>query len=427
MSVFSLLKPAWLAYNRYNKKPEQLNQCTEALFIQTVQQAYAQVPFYRTFYDNAGIKIDSIQSLDDIKQLPILSKDDIRKHYTNGQLIATHIQRNQCMEGKTTGSSGLPLQFLFSKQTYAHYLIMHLRSFFMIGYRPWHKLAYIKQNKVETPGLGPFFRISNIQADSSPAEKIKQLTAEKPDLLVGYASALINLAQVIKPEEAAQIPVRFIFVNSEQTTEEERQFISVVFNCPVYDEYSCEELWMIASQCKQHNYHLFTDNVWVEFIDSTGQEVGHGETGEIILTSLQSPAMPFIRYRIGDYGIKSTEHCPCGNPFPLMRQFQGRKNDSFTMADGRQIVSADLLSVFNGYLVQKSQFQFVKEFQLVQLEPDVMKLRLVPGPNYDQSELPGLKKELEQLCQTTINWSVELCDKIAADGQIKRKTFISHV
>lgn len=96
---------------------------------------------------------------------------------------------------------------------------------------------------------------------------------------------MYEVARRATPEDLKHIRPQFIGINSELSTQDQRNFISETFHCPVYDEYSTEETWMIASQCRQHNYHIFTDNVWVEFIDSRGREVQPGEMGEIVLTT----------------------------------------------------------------------------------------------------------------------------------------------
>jgi len=88
---------------------------------------------------------------------------------------------------------------------------------------------------------------------------------------------------------------------------------------------------MIASQCKYKNYHYFLDNVYVEFLDDEGKDVGEGEIGEIVLTTLRSPVMPFIRYKIGDIGSYTLEECPCGRHFPLLKSFEGRADDIFIL------------------------------------------------------------------------------------------------
>ena len=45
---------------------------TEKRVIRAVRDAYRNVPFYRQKYDNAGININSIQYLEDLKLLPLL-------------------------------------------------------------------------------------------------------------------------------------------------------------------------------------------------------------------------------------------------------------------------------------------------------------------------------------------------------------------
>ena len=48
---------------------------------ETVYRAYAFVPAYKEKFDQAGIKPDDINTLDDIRKLPFTTKTDLRENY----------------------------------------------------------------------------------------------------------------------------------------------------------------------------------------------------------------------------------------------------------------------------------------------------------------------------------------------------------
>ena len=51
-----------------------------------VKHVYEHVPYYRNLMDEKGVKPEDIQSVDDIKKLPFLSKADLREAYPYGLL-----------------------------------------------------------------------------------------------------------------------------------------------------------------------------------------------------------------------------------------------------------------------------------------------------------------------------------------------------
>ena len=50
----------------------------------TAERVYDKVPFYRTKFDENGIKPQDIKSLDDLKRLPFTKKNNLRDHYPFG-------------------------------------------------------------------------------------------------------------------------------------------------------------------------------------------------------------------------------------------------------------------------------------------------------------------------------------------------------
>ncbi len=426
-----MLDIVWHSYFAFQKQhlcqwlpPKLQRRLSQKLIIKTVHRAYHEVAFYRELYDRAGIDIDSIQTIDDLKRLPTISKDDIRANYPDNIISSRYsISKLQC--SATTGSTGKSLAFCFTPKTYAYYLNTSVRVSSMIGYWPWHKAVYIKYTAVSMPKFGPFFRAAHIPSTITVEEQIEQLRKEKPDFLVGYASIILEIARKASAADLAKIRPKIISVNSEMSTQAQRNFISQKFGCPVYDEYSTEETWMIAAQCKHQRYHIFSDNVWVEFLDQNGQDVAPGETGEIVLTTLRSPAMPFIRYRIGDMGKPSQETCKCGRGLPILESFEGRCDDSFILPSGRFVSSLKILNIFTTFI--KKDLHLMNEFRVIQREPGLVEIELEPGSHYSDDGFKKLTDRLLELFGEPVEIKVKLVDRIETQGRIKRKAIESQV
>lgn len=62
---------------------------------------------------------------------------------------------------------------------------------------------------------------------------------------------------------------------------------------------------------------------------------GEGKSGEVVGTSLNYAAMPFIRYELGDVVTRGPERCACGSPFSTLAVIQGRVVNYFPLPDGR--------------------------------------------------------------------------------------------
>lgn len=395
----------------------------ERRVIREIHNAYANVPYYRKKYDEFGVDISTIKTLDDLRKLPVITKDEIREQFPHG-IVSKKYNIKDCHYSATTGSTGRSLPFVFSRSTFAFYIATGLRMYSIIGYRPWHKLVYIKYTPINYPKLGPFFRTQHIPSTISLEEQITMLRTSKPDLLIGYASLIFEIAQKMTPEDLKLIRPKFIGLNSELSTRDQRELISSVFNCPVYDEYSTEETWMVASQCRNGNYHLFIDNVWVEFLDQELNPVKPGEEGEIYLTTTRSPAMPFIRYRIGDIGKYSNKTCTCGLNFPLIEEFNGRADDSFILPSGKYVSSLKVLNTFTKFI--KKYLHLMEEFKVIQKEPGLIVIQFVKGKEFNERHLQELIEALRDVFREPVTIEVEFLDHIESNS-IKRKAIESLV
>ena len=69
-----------------------------------VKHVYENVPYYRNLMEEKGLTPDDIQSVDDIKKLPFLSKADLRDSYPYGML---GVDLKDCVRiHSTSGTTG---------------------------------------------------------------------------------------------------------------------------------------------------------------------------------------------------------------------------------------------------------------------------------------------------------------------------------
>jgi len=99
---------------------------------------------------------------------------------------------------------------------------------------------------------------------------------------------------------------------------------------PRFRKASSRGLWPgVAFECPyQNGLHIWEDNYLAEIVDpDSGEAVPEGETGELVLTTLQREAMPLLRYRTGDLTAITTSPCPCGRTHRRISRIKGRTDD----------------------------------------------------------------------------------------------------
>ncbi len=104
----------------------------------------------------------------------------------------------------------------------------------------------------------------------------------------------------------------------------------------------------------------------MEFLKD-GETAMAGEEGEIIVTNLFNYAMPFIRYAVGDVGVKADDSPICGRTLPLMDVIKGRSGDFIVLPDGRRLSPA---------FIDLNPFNNLREFRIVQEREDLLEIWL---------------------------------------------------
>jgi phenylacetate-CoA ligase len=241
-------------------------------------------------------------------------------------------------------------------------------------------------------------------------EIIAELRRRRPDLIVCYPSHLKQIAQEITPGDLQLIRPKLISVNSEMSTQAERDLLAEFFKCPVLDEYSSEELTRIAAQCEKKTYHLFEDINYMETLNADSHPTD-GE-GVIVGTNLHNMAMPMIRYCQNDIGTIRAGECQCGWHFRSLVGLQGRKNDCFVMPSGRILSSGFLLDATYEFLL--AYRTAVRDFCLIQDTRTSVRLQVVTGDGWNSEIERAISARLRELFEPSVDFAINLvkvCDK----------------
>jgi phenylacetate-coenzyme A ligase PaaK-like adenylate-forming protein len=281
-------------------------------------------------------------------------------------------------------------------------------------------------------------------------EVTEQLNRFRPDVLLAYANVLEILAREAlagrlrlrrdappdkpealatghKPEAPARGSLRQIINMSEPLSGGARQLIQDAFDLPVTNSYATGECMALSICCPQaHGMHQQADWAVLEVVDRHNQPVPPGQPGEkVLITNLTNTVQPFIRYEVGDVVTMSPTPCPCGSPFPLIVNVEGRTDEVVWVRDGngfRQVHPYVFIDVLDEYPP-------LGWYQLTQQGRNRFLLRAVPAP---QRHLSG--EELYQVVQDglrrfglahLLRVDVEITDRLAPDpksGKLKRIT-----
>jgi phenylacetate-CoA ligase len=232
--------------------------------------------------------------------------------------------------------------------------------------------------------------------------------------IVGYPSAVSFLARICL-SLGQSLSLKAVLTSSETLTALTRKTISTAFGCPVYDFYGSAERTCYVFTCEEGSYHIQPEYGYTELIptDEAGQ-------CKVVSTGFWNPAMPFIRYELGDIVVSSHEVCPCGRQFPVVREIMGRQADVIRTPSGRQFGAAILTHLLYGV-------DNIVESQIVQQAIDRITIKYVRGPSFSQQDLENLKRLVAKHLPQELAVDFEEVSSIEKTSSGKLKPVVSRI
>ena len=157
----------------------------------------------------------------------------------------------------------------------------------------------------------------------------------------------------------------------------------------------------------------------MEIVDQNATQIVEGE-GQIIATSLNNFAMPFIRYSTGDEAILSQNICGCGRQTEMLKKIYGRTIDILKTPEGKWIHGAFFIHIFWKY------GSHILQYQVQQKKIDEIEIKLVVEENFNENQLDGIK---DRILSKSNNWivSFQIVDSINPTGGGKYKYIINNI
>lgn len=389
---------------------------------------------YSTFHENrfkqSGIVPSSIQTLDDILLLPFMTKNDIRNNYNN---ISNNI-KGPLWNKSTGGSTGEPLHFSYTKESYGWRVASSKRGYSWAGASPGTLQALIwgaplsKLSKIVQFKQFIHHRIDRqyyfncYYFDEYSMQKcMYDLNKIKPKIIIGYTNPLYNFANYIKSRGGLTFRPKSILCAAEKLHQFQRDLLKEVFMCDVFNTYGSREFMLIASECERHaGLHVSMENLLVEIIKDDGTRAKEGETGKIIVTDLHNYGMPFIRYEIGDMGVATEKICTCGRGLTLIKDVVGRSLDMIEVSGGKKLPGEFFVHLMLDY-------PEVLKFQVFQSESKNITLKIVPTSAFKEDQVTNIISKIREVSGREINVDCQILDDIPLTESGKYRVAVSMV
>jgi phenylacetate-CoA ligase len=331
---------------------ERLRAIQLAKLQRIVAFAWERSPFYRRLWEQHGVTPADIQTLDDVRRLPVIRKEDFEASQQArplfGDIPTAPPDSPTFMKfWSTSGSTGQPRLWLATKEDHENDMYLFLRAFHAYGVRPgmrgYFGFAY--------PPFEAFWK-AHYAAEAMGCQVIpkgplptavilRSLTLWKADFMVCTPTFALRQAEVARQEgiDLRQIGIKIIVVAGEPggSLPGTKALIEELWGgarvCDAFGmtEISGPVLFTCDSQAARPAplAHMGLDYTLFEVVDpDTREPVPAGQEGGLIVTSLFRLGMPVVRMFTNDLVEVTDERCDCGRSFPLVRGgVRGRLDD----------------------------------------------------------------------------------------------------
>lgn len=316
---------------------EELDKLQSRRLTALAARVYANVPFYKSKFDEAGVSPEQISDISDITKLPFTVKQDLRDNYPFSMFAVP--MESVVRVHASSGTTGKPTVVGYTKDDLETWGDLAARSLSCAGATPQSIVQVAYGYGLFTGGLGLHYGVEHLGATVIPMsggntqKQIMLMEDFGATQLACTPSYAMYLAEALKAngKTTADIKLKSGIFGGEPWSEGLRREIEAGLNIKAYDIYGLSEIMGpgVAMECEmQHGLHIWEDHFIAEIIDpETLMPVPDGEEGELVITTLSKEALPLIRYRTRDITRFITEPCECGRTHRRIARVKARTDD----------------------------------------------------------------------------------------------------
>lgn len=382
----------------FNPETETLNR-RELMDLQNerlgilINHAYANVRFYRSRFDAAGLNPDDIKTLEDLKKIPFTTREDLVDNYPYGMFAVP--LRDVVRLQFPLGHYGNPIVIGYTRDDLKIWRELVARIMAGVGITE-HDIIQVAFNYGLFMGAFRFNQGAEligaavVPASIAPADvQLRIMRDFKSTVLISTPSFALHIIETMRSLgiDPAELSLKIGLFGAEPWPESARSLIEEGLGIKAYDIYGVTELIEpgVSGECAvKSGLHIFEDHFFPEIIDPiTGQTLEEGQEGELVLTSLTTSAYPLIRYRTHDRTALCTAPCACGRTLVRMNRIF-KRTDRMISVRGINVFPETIAEVLAG--IEGVGPQYSLEMNQKAGMNDKLKIRVETRPEWMHCE-----------------------------------------
>ena len=385
---------------------------------------YDRSEFYRLKFIEAGINPEDVRSLEDFKQIPLMTKEEhresqqasIEEHghpYGPGTITCAPLNKIVRINA-TSGTTGKPTLYTLTQRDVEKVNEGNARRFWMAGIRPGDVIIQGMALSMFVGGLplaqgimavGACVVPVGVEGGTKRLLEFIELTAPVGMFATpSFGQYLIEQCPVLTSRSASSLGIKWFFTAGEPGggNPEVRKLLSEGLGGAKVFDHTGGGHSFCAGSCEGDPDHytgmhfLSGDHCLLELVDpktKSSVDVFTGNSGELVLTSLDWEGGPFMRYAYGYIVEVVSERCDCGRSGIKIR-IVGRADDMLIVKGVNvypEAVKRELLK-FRPRLTGAFRIILDKHGPLVS---PPLKLKVEHSEEVEKTELGVFEKELQ--------------------------------
>jgi phenylacetate-CoA ligase len=267
-------------------------------------------------------------------RIPFTTKKELREGYPFG-FFAVPLRKVVRIH-TTSGTTGKPTVVGYTQKDIKNWAELIARDLTMIGLGEDDVFQNALGYGLFTGGLGFHYGAELIgmtvlpSATGNTRRQIEMIEDFGVTAINSTPSYAMHLAEVAEDMGAGLETLRVGIFGAEPWSDNMRRELESRLGITAYDSYGMSEMYGPGAsfECRERSgLHFWHDAYYLEIIDpKTGEGLGPGERGELVVTPLIKEAMPLLRFRTGDITMLLEDGCPCGRGQKISR-ILGRSDD----------------------------------------------------------------------------------------------------
>lgn len=323
------------------------------LLKKVLKHAYTNSRYYRRTFKKAGFTPSKVKKLEDLSQAPFVTKMDLMISQEGrppfGEMLAVP-ETDLATAIATTGTTGDPIMVPLTEFDSTQYCSPDseswLRTLYSSGYRKgdivqsawnygfWYfsgSCLSFTRRRCEPP-----FIISGIGRTKWQLDLMKRLRTTIFFATQSYGLFIGQKVMELPRKERERIKIRSVVQGGEPgllaidgfRDRMKSSWCAQGHDVDFFESAGASEIGYFGQECIAHQgLHVPEDYILIEILGPDGEQVAHGERGEMVMTHLRREAMPLIRYKIGDVTVAEYDRCGCGRTHMRLQGIIGRTDD----------------------------------------------------------------------------------------------------